>query len=714
MKRPLNPTSRRKRPCRMPRIAAAILLTALTAIAAPKARADEGMWLPSLIGERIDDMRAKGFRLTAEDIYSVNEASMKDAVVLFNGGCTGELISPEGLLVTNHHCGYGAIQGHSTVEHDYLTHGFWARDRSEELPNEGLWVRRLVRMEEVTDRLAAGETAEKICEEAAEKGRYRTAIEQMYYGNQQFLFVYEQFDDVRLVGAPPSSIGKFGGDTDNWMWPRHTGDFSVFRVYSDRDGQPAEYSKDNVPYAAPAHLTVSLKGYKPGSFAMIIGFPGSTERYKTSYEIDYTLGTDNPNRIFIRGERQKLMMEDMLASDEVRIQYASKYAMSSNYWKNSIGESRGLKKLKVRDTKLATEKRFTEWVNADPARKEKYGEALPLIRKAVEGRAPYMDRLQYFSETLLRGTEIIQAAGIARPLIGKDNRLDSSKLESVRKKLEAFYKDYSPSTDRKIAKRMFGILRDSIAPEHLPSSFVVIEEQFGGDVDAYVDYIYDNSAFADRSRAEALLASPTVEALLNDPAYKMRREVVKTYNALIDPINSFSEDFARGHRLYVAGLMEMDADKVFYPDANFTMRLTYGQVLPYEPQDAVSYNYFTTLDGVIAKEDPENAYEFSVPEKLKELYRTKDYGPYAEKGVLHVGFISNNDITGGNSGSPVMNAKGQLIGLAFDGNWEAMSGDIAFEPALQRTISVDIRYVLFIIDKYAGATRLIDEMTIVR
>ena len=346
--------------------------------------------------------------------------------------------------------------------------------------------------------------------------------------------------------------------------------------------------------------------------------------------------------------------------------------------------------------------------------RKKYGEALPLIRKAVEGRAPYMDRLQYFSETLLRGTEIIQAAGIARPLVGKDNRLDSSKLESVKKKLEAFYKDYSPSTDRKIAKRMFGILRDSIAPEHLPSSFVVIEEQFGGDVDAYVDYVYDNSAFADRSRAEALLASPTVEALLNDPAYKMRREVVKTYNALIDPINSFSEDFARGHRLYVAGLMEMDADRVFYPDANFTMRLTYGQVLPYEPQDAVSYNYFTTLDGVIAKEDPENAYEFSVPEKLKELYRTKDYGPYAEKGVLHVGFISNNDITGGNSGSPVMNAKGQLIGLAFDGNWEAMSGDIAFEPALQRTISVDIRYVLFIIDKYAGATRLIDEMTIVR
>ena len=703
------------------------LLAAL--MLAPALRADRGMWLPALIGTRIKDMRSKGFRLSAEDIYSVNKASLKDAVVLFNGGCTGELVSGEGLLLTNHHCGYGAIQSHSSVRHDYLTDGFWAMNRSEELPNPGLYVSFLVRMEDVTAQVLDGVrddlpearrdslirfNAARVVDAAVRGTDCRADVEPFFYGNQYFLFVYRNYTDVRLVAAPPSSIGKFGGDTDNWMWPRHTGDFSVFRVYSDRDGQPAEYSKDNVPYAAPAHLTVSLRGYKPGSFAMIIGFPGSTERYKTSYEIDYTLGTDNPNRIFIRGERQKLMMEDMLASDEVRIQYASKYAMSSNYWKNSIGESRGLKKLKVRDTKLATEKRFTEWVNADPARKEKYGEALPLIRKAVEGRAPYMDRLQYFSETLLRGTEIIQAAGIARPLVGKDNRLDSSKLESVKKKLEAFYKDYSPSTDRKIAKRMFGILRDSIAPEHLPSSFVVIEEQFGGDVDAYVDYVYDNSAFADRSRAEALLASPTVEALLNDPAYKMRREVVKTYNALIDPINSFSEDFARGHRLYVAGLMEMDADRVFYPDANFTMRLTYGQVLPYEPQDAVSYNYFTTLDGVIAKEDPENAYEFSVPEKLKELYRTKDYGPYAEKGVLHVGFISNNDITGGNSGSPVMNAKGQLIGLAFDGNWEAMSGDIAFEPALQRTISVDIRYVLFIIDKYAGATRLIDEMTIVR
>ena len=714
MKRPLNPTSRRKRPCRMPRIAAAILLTALTAIAAPKARADEGMWLPSLIGERIDDMRAKGFRLTAEDIYSVNEASMKDAVVLFNGGCTGELISPEGLLVTNHHCGYGAIQGHSTVEHDYLTHGFWARDRSEELPNEGLWVRRLVRMEEVTDRLAAGETAEKICEEAAEKGRYRTAIEQMYYGNQQFLFVYEQFDDVRLVGAPPSSIGKFGGDTDNWMWPRHTGDFSIFRIYASPDGAPADYSEENVPYRPPVHLPVSVKGYKPGDFTMIIGFPGSTERYKTSYEIDYTLDVANPNRIFIRGERQKLMMEDMLASDRVRIQYASKYSSSSNYWKNSIGENRGLKRQRVRERKLAEEEKFTEWANADPERRAKYGEALPLIRKAVEGSAPLRDRLQYFSEALIRGTEIIGAVGAAIPLINAEKQVDTSRIGEIAGKLQAFYKDYNPPTDRKIAKRMFGLLLDSLSAEELPSCFAVIRENFGGDADAYIDYVYDNSLFASPEKAEEFLRRPDANAFLNYPAYKMRREVVKTYNALVDSIRAFDSVFYRGHRLYVAGLMAMNPDKKYYPDANFTMRLSYGQVLPYEPQDAVYYDYFTTLDGVIAKEDPQNAYEFAVPDKLKELYRERDYGPYAEKGVLPVNFITTNDITGGNSGSPVMNRKGELIGLAFDGNWEAMSGDTVFEPRLQRTICVDIRYVLFIIDRFAGDTRLIDEMTIVR
>ena len=698
MKRPLNPTSRRKRPCRMPRIAAAILLTALTAIAAPKARADEGMWLPSLIGERIDDMRAKGFRLTAEDIYSVNEASMKDAVVLFNGGCTGELISPEGLLVTNHHCGYGAIQGHSTVEHDYLTHGFWARDRSEELPNEGLWVRRLVRMEEVTDRLAAGETAEKICEEAAEKGRYRTAIEQMYYGNQQFLFVYEQFDDVRLVGAPPSSIGKFGGDTDNWMWPRHTGDFSMFRIYAGKDNRPAEYSTKNVPYRADEYLRISLDGYDEGDFAMIMGFPGSTQRYMTSYEIDRMLTITNPQRIFIRGERQAILKEDMAASAKVRIQYASKYAQSSNYWKNSIGKSRGIRRLDVKGRKQEQEAAFTAWAAKNTLPTEGYSNALNLIRESVEETAPYFASSQYLSEAIGRSVEILAPARLAV----------SKKGGELTEALKAFYKDYNMPTDRRVAKRMFRIVGENC--KELPSVFAeVIGKRFGGDTDAYVDYLYDNSVFADERKALAAAAAGT--DVSNDPAVLLNKSYTAKMRELAAAQLAGKRKFADGQRLYIAGLMRMQPNKAWASDANFTLRLTYGRVLPYDPADGIHYNYYTTLKGVMEKENPQNPTEFTVPARLKELYAAKDFGRYAnERGELPVAFLADCDITGGNSGSPVMNAKGALIGLAFDGNWEAMSGDVAFEPELQRTIAVDVRYVLFVIDKFAGAGWLLDEL----
>jgi len=694
-------------------------------------RADEGMWLlPYLQKLNIKDMKARGFRLSAEDIYDVNRYAIKDAVVIFGGGCTGEVVSDRGLVLTNHHCGFGAIQQHSTVERDYLKNGFWAMSDREEIPTPGLTVTFIRRIEDVSDRilsqlddsLSEQDRTVKVVQAIAmvksqtklDRPGQEVEIKDFFGGNQYLLFVKEVYTDVRLVGAPPSSIGKFGGDTDNWMWPRHTGDFSIFRIYASPDGAPADYSEENVPYRPPVHLPVSVKGYKPGDFTMIIGFPGSTERYKTSYEIDYTLDVANPNRIFIRGERQKLMMEDMLASDRVRIQYASKYSSSSNYWKNSIGENRGLKRQRVRERKLAEEEKFTEWANADPERRAKYGEALPLIRKAVEGSAPLRDRLQYFSEALIRGTEIIGAVGAAIPLINAEKQVDTSRIGEIAGKLQAFYKDYNPPTDRKIAKRMFGLLLDSLSAEELPSCFAVIRENFGGDADAYIDYVYDNSLFASPEKAEKFLRRPDANAFLNDPAYKMRREVVKTYNALVDSIRAFDSVFYRGHRLYVAGLMAMNPDKKYYPDANFTMRLSYGQVLPYEPQDAVYYDYFTTLDGVIAKEDPQNAYEFAVPDKLKELYRERDYGPYAEKGVLPVNFITTNDITGGNSGSPVMNRKGELIGLAFDGNWEAMSGDTVFEPRLQRTICVDIRYVLFIIDRFAGDTRLIDEMTIVR
>lgn len=711
MKRPLNPTSRRKRPCRMPRIAAAILLTALTAIAAPKARADEGMWLPSLIGERIDDMRAKGFRLTAEDIYSVNEASMKDAVVLFNGGCTGELISPEGLLVTNHHCGYGAIQGHSTVEHDYLTHGFWARDRSEELPNEGLWVRRLVRMEEVTDRLAAGETAEKICEEAAEKGRYRTAIEQMYYGNQQFLFVYEQFDDVRLVGAPPSSIGKFGGDTDNWMWPRHTGDFSMFRIYAGKDNRPAEYSTKNVPYRADEYLRISLDGYDEGDFAMIMGFPGSTQRYMTSYEIDRMLTITNPQRIFIRGERQKILAEDMLASDKVRIQYASKYAQSSNYWKNAMGMSRGIERLDVKRKKQEQERAFQQWAEANSVDGERYDEALGMIRDAIAASNEAYAAQQYLNEALQRSVEIMTPASYVIAAVGKKGK-KLEDPEALKERLRGFYKDYNPATDRRVARRMFELVMEHV--KELPDVFVAAEGQFD-DLDAAVDYLYDNSVFADETRALEFVDRFSRERLDEDPAALLALSVTGKMLELQQAQKEANRNYADGHRLYIEGLMRQYSDRAWAADANFTIRLTYGQVLPYDPADGVTYHYYTTLRGVMEKEDPKNPTEFSVPDKLKELYAAQDFGAYANgRGELPVAFLANLDITGGNSGSPIMNGRGELLGLAFDGNWEAMSGDVAFEPALQRTISVDIRYVLFIIDKFADAGYLVREMTLVR
>ena len=714
MKRPLNPTSRRKRPCRMPRIAAAILLTALTAIAAPKARADEGMWLPSLIGERIDDMRAKGFRLTAEDIYSVNEASMKDAVVLFNGGCTGELISPEGLLVTNHHCGYGAIQGHSTVEHDYLTHGFWARDRSEELPNEGLWVRRLVRMEEVTDRLAAGETAEKICEEAAEKGRYRTAIEQMYYGNQQFLFVYEQFDDVRLVGAPPSSIGKFGGDTDNWMWPRHTGDFSMFRIYADKNGEPAEYSQDNVPLQTPKYLSISIKGLQENDYAMIMGFPGRTSRYLTRSEVKERMEADNQAMIDMRGVRLDVLRTYMNASNKTRIQYASKFARSSNYWKNSIGMNKAIIDNDVLGTKAEQEKKFAEFAKGKP----EYEGVVDKIDGIIAKRKPVSRQLEYLYEALSGAIEF------GSPYMVMDNiktaleEKNDSLLTASKAQLEEVFnsihnKDYDHEVDRAVAKAILPALAQKLKPEELPTFYLTIRDKYKGDYNVFVDDLYDNSILANRTNFDKFMKKPTVKAIEKDPATAYSRSKLEKLNAVIMENRALSNDLDLLHKAYIRGLGEMKLPVPSYPDANFTLRLTYGNVKSYDPRDAVHYNYYTTTDGILEKENPEDR-EFVVPAKLKELILNKDFGRYAmSDGTMPVCFLTTNDITGGNSGSPVINGEGQLIGCAFDGNWESLSGDINFNNNLQRCIALDIRYVLFILEKLGGCGHLIKEMNII-
>ena len=674
--------------------------------------ADEGMWLlPYIKKMNSKDMKEHGCKLKAEDIYSAEKSSLKDAIVVFGGGCTGEIVSPNGLLFTNHHCGYNSIQQLSSVEHDYLKDGFWAKNYAEELPAEGLSVRFVRHIFDVTADIMGNvpSTASQdeyteivgtnkealIAKLEAEYPGMQIIIPSFFGGNQFFAFVYEVYTDVRLVGTPPSSIGKFGGDTDNWMWPRHTGDFSVFRVYAGKNNRPAAYSEDNVPYKAEKWLNISLDGIKEGDFGMIMGFPGSTERYMTSYEIDYMLEVDNPQRIYIRGERQAILRQHMDADQAVRIKYDAKFAGSANYWKNSIGMSRGIEKLNVRDKKAKQEAEFQVWANKNTLPEEGYIDALTLIEQSQTEAKAENATLQYISETFFQSVELVQT------MLGRFNP-------------EQFYKDYDEATDRDVAKRMFVIYREN--NKRLPSIYEKIDAEFGGNSDAYVDWLYDNSQLTSLEKFNAIAsldAEAREAAFNNDPVYELAKSIFELYRELAPATMAANLKYAEGHRKYIAGLMMMQPEKPWASDANFTIRLTYGNVLPYSPADGIVYNHYTTIEGVMAKEDPSNPVEFTVPERLKELYRAKDYGRYADKnGDLPVAFLVNCDITGGNSGSPVMNAKGELIGLAFDGNWEAMSGDVAFEPELQRTIAVDIRYVLFVIEKYGDAKWLIDELTI--
>ena len=707
---------------------------AILALVQVRAKADEGMWLLSLIEKmNMDEMTGMGLELTAEQIYSINQASLKDAVgALDYGSCTAELVSPDGLLLTNHHCGYGEIQDHSSVENDYLKNGFWAMTREEELPNEGKTITFLVRMEEVTDRVVSGLNEEMdaaarsakirsvisdISREATEGNEYEARVESMYNGNRFFLFLSETYRDVRLVGAPPSSIGKFGGDTDNWMWPRHTGDFSMFRVYTGPDGKPADYSPENIPLKSKHFLPVSLRGVEKGDFAMVMGFPGSTDRYMTSWEVKELLEIEHPNRIKIRGIKQDLMMEDMQDSDKVRIQYASKYSRSSNYWKYSIGQSKGLENLDVVGKKEAREKAFTKWVNETEERRALYGDALEDIRQAVEQRSELQNAAQYLMETMLFGMETVMGStglkALERELAKqeRDTEAYDQIIAGLRAYGEDFFKDYSATTDKKVSAAMISLLLEDLDEQYLPENILEVKTKYKGNVRKYVDNYFDKSIMVDQDRFNAFLEDPSLKVLRKDPALKagLAMDKFREIRGLLAEYNSALD---RGSRLYMKGLVEMYPEKEFYSDANSTMRLTYGSVGDYMPRDAVLFAHYTTLKGVMEKEDPDN-FEFVVEERLKELYENKDYGPYGQDGEMVVCFTTNNDITGGNSGSPVINGKGELIGIAFDGNWEAMSGDVAFETELQKCINVDIRYVLFVIDKYAGAGHLVDEMTLV-
>jgi len=719
---------------------------------------DEGMWLPMLV-QRLNytDMQKMGLHLTAKELYDVNHSSIKDAIVSMGFFCTGEFVSEKGLYLTNHHCGYGTIQANSTTDHDYLTDGFWAKKMDQELPVEDLTVYTLNYMDDVTKQILDGVTdttseenrakmtrkaIAKMKKEKSEDGLYRVDIKPFFDGNEYYMFVYNQFKDIRLVGAPPESIGKFGGDTDNWMWPRHTGDFSMFRVYVAPDGSAAPYSKDNVPFKPKHFLPISLKGEKKGDFTMIWGYPGSTDRYLTSYGIERALNETDPAIVNIRDHKLKVMKKHMNMDPAIRIQYAAKYAQTANYWKYFIGQSKGLKKLHVYDKKKAIEDQFIKWANENPERKAKYGDALKMIREGYAASDPYNLPLTYMNEAVFQGPENIYYSFSAFSLYmaletanaQKDKDKKAAMQENIKdqaaelaKGIEEHFKDYNFDTDKELFETLMGMYFNDIPKEYSAywlkgkkgkekKEYVVdlINKKYKGDINRYADVIYAKSIFVDPVKMQAFCDNPSLKTLQKDPGFQLTLALVNTIRDLYRASDAAEGNLKKGRRLFVDGVRQMNPDKKYYPDANSTLRMTYGQVMGYHPQDAAYYDYFTTLAGVMAKEDTTTT-EFLIPQKLKDLYVKKDYGQYADKdGSMHVCFLSTNDITGGNSGSPIMNANGELIGLAFDGNWEAMSGDIFFENSIQRTINVDIRYVMFIIDKLGGAQNLIDEMTFVK
>ena len=700
--------------------------------------ADEGMWLPQLLKSLNEkDMIERGLKLTADDIYDINNSSLKDAIVSLNGGgCTAEMISSNGLMLTNHHCAFGSIQTHSTLENDYLKDGFWAMSNAEELKNDDVTATFLISIEDVSERINSflnnqmsederrakiAEISKVISKEVSDSTSYSANVKSYFGGNDFYLLIYETFKDVRLVGAPPSSIGKFGGDTDNWMWPRHTGDFSLYRVYMAPDGSPASYDLENIPYKPKHHLPIQLEGVENEDYTMIMGYPGRTNRYLTSFGISEALEISNPTTVDIRTEKLAVIKDGMDANKRVKIQYASKYASTSNYWKYYIGQSKSLKAMKVFDKKKDIENAFKEWVESgDSSVQEKYGNVLEMIESAYNKNKRIALNRTYLNEAVFQGSEILYFSYMMKNRIAslpKDKKERLTSIRKLKKLAKDFYKNYNASVDEKLLSSMLSMYYYNVPKNQHAPVFKKIENQMLGfkklDFDFYAQNVFKRSVFSSKEKCMEFLQNPTLSRVSRDLAFTTMNSIYDKYMKEIYPTRkSVRAALSKGNRLFMSGLREMDTSKSFYPDANSTMRVTYGSIGDYSPGNAMHYDYFTTIDGIIEKEDETNE-EFIVPEKLKELYRMSDYGRYADKnGDLRINFISSNDITGGNSGSPVMNAWGELIGTAFDGNWESMSGDIAFENKIQRTISVDIRYILFIIDKYANASYLIDEMTI--
>lgn len=713
----------------------ALLFLAITVLF-KTAAADEGMWLPQLLQQlNAAEMRLKGLQIPVEEIYNVNKTSLKDAVVLFGGGCTGEIISAEGLLLTNHHCGYGQIQEHSTLEHNYLRDGFWAMTAQEEIPCPGLTATFVMRIDDVTasfttalEGLNEQQRSEKIREisallekKAVEGTHYEARVRQFYAGNEFYLIVTETFRDVRLVGAPPSAIGKFGGDTDNWMWPRHTGDFSLFRIYAGADNKPADYSDKNVPFKPRHFFSISLKGVQPEDFTMVYGFPGRTQQYISSYQLETILEVTNPNRIRVRDERLRIMGEAMRSSEALHLKYAAKQSGVSNAWKKWKGETQGIQQANGLQAKRDFEADFRAWCRNNAEAGKKYGDVLPALEKLYTGNRPYLSANDYYTEAVL-GVELISFVAGMKTLVEQANKAqpDTTVLGKEYRNLKAglaeYFKDYDAATDEKMAAALLRMFDQSVSDSLKPVEFTELRNRYKSDFRAMGQALFAKSGLDNEAVMLKMFAKSPRDcgkALAKDPGYRLAAALVTCYRTRIaDRVTTLNNQLTRLNRIYMDGQRAMLPEKKFYPDANSTLRIAYGQVRGYDARDAVRYDYHTTLDGVMEKYVPGDE-DFDLPPRLVELYKTKDFGRYASNGTVPVSFIATNHTTGGNSGSPVLNGRGQLIGTNYDRVWEGTMSDLLFNPEICRNITLDIRYTLFIVDKYAGCTRLIRELDIV-